>query len=136
MGSSSSSAALAGASVIAADGLGHFGATTSGEDGSFAIDDLPPVSIYDVSAALHGYFDVTVEGVDPGAEGVVIVLPRNFARIAGRLIPLGDGVVLSDVRVVATNTAMSAGYRWRLGRATVYIQLLTRMKGAQYPGCR
>jgi len=99
------STALAGAAVTASDGLGHFGSSTADEDGSFAIDALPPLSSYGVSAVLSGYFDVTIGGVVPGAEDVTIALPRNFARISGRLIPSGDGVVFGDMSVVATNTA-------------------------------
>jgi hypothetical protein len=99
------STALAGAAVTASDGLGHFGSSTTGEDGSFAIDALPPTSNYDVRAVLAGYFDETVEGVTPGTEDLVIALPRNFARLSGRLIPSGEGVVFDELSVVATNTA-------------------------------
>lgn len=101
--------ALAGAGVTASDGLGHFGAATSNEGGAFEIDGLPPLEDYDLTVTLYGYTPATVEGVHPGTEGLAVELTRNFARISGRLIPLGDGVTLADVAVVATSTAYAGG---------------------------
>ena len=98
---------LAGASVTADNGLGHFGTTTSGVDGSFTIDELAEIGVYDVTASLYGYFDAVAYAVEPGGEALTVEMPRNFARLAGTLTPQGAGVELGETQVVATNIAFA-----------------------------
>ncbi len=98
---------LGGVTVTADNGLGHFGMTTSGADGSFAIDELAEIGVYDVTAALYGYFDAVAYNVEPGGETLTLDMPRNFARLVGTLTPQGDGVELGETVVVATNIAFA-----------------------------
>ena len=96
---------LGGVSVTADNGLGHFGTTTSAADGSFTIDELAEIGVYDLTASLYGYFDAVAHEVEPGGEALMLQMPRNFARLAGTLTPQGDGVELGETQVVATNIA-------------------------------
>jgi len=98
---------LSGVSVTADNGLGHFGTTTSTEDGSFTIDELAEIGVYDVTASLYGYFDAVAYDVEPGGEALTLDMPRNFARLAGTLTPHGDGVELGETQIVATNIAFA-----------------------------
>jgi hypothetical protein len=104
---------LEGATVDAENGLGHFGSATSEADGAFTMTALAHVGLYSVSARLYGYRSVVVEGVEPGTQGLGIELPRNFARIAGRVIPDDSDVPIGDLEVVATSTSFGG-----LNRAT------------------
>jgi hypothetical protein len=98
---------LSGVSVTADNGLGHFGTTTSAEDGSFTIDELAEIGVYDVTASLYGYFDAVAYDVESGGEALTLDMPRNFARLAGTLSPRGDGVELGETQIVATNIAFA-----------------------------
>lgn len=120
---------LEGATVGAESGLGHFGTTTSGADGSFAIPALAPVGLYSVSARLYGYMSVTVQGVTPGAEGLDVELPRNFARVAGRIIPHTPDLTMEDMEVVATSMSFGG-----LSRATAPDRLGTYEIAEVRPG--
>jgi len=98
---------LAGASVTADNGLGHFGTTTSGVDGSFTIGELAEIGTYDVSASLYGYSDALAYGVAPGGDALTLQMPRNFARLIGTLTPQGAGVELGETVIAATNIAFA-----------------------------
>jgi hypothetical protein len=104
---------LEGASIDAENGLGHFGSAMSGADGSFTIPALAPAGLYSVSARLYGYRSVVVEGVAPTTQGLAIELPRNFARIAGRIVPDGPDLPIGEIEIVATSTSFGG-----LSRAT------------------
>ena len=98
---------LPGASVTADNGLGHFGTTTSGADGSFTIDGLAEIGAYDMSASLYGYFDALAYDVEPGGDALTLEMPRNFARLIGTLTPQGAGVELGETVIAATNIAFA-----------------------------
>ncbi len=100
---------LAGASVTADNGLGHFGEAATNEDGTFTITGLADVGAYDVAASLYGYHSSVVNDVALDGPPVELVLPRNFARLTGTLTPQGAGADLAETQVVATNIAY-AGY--------------------------
>jgi len=99
---------LAGARVTADDGSGHSGSASTGEDGSFLIEDLPPVGLYSVEAELYGYHPGAADSVSPVAGTVDFALGRNFARLEGHLTALGE-LSVDEVSIVATNTSY-AGY--------------------------
>jgi hypothetical protein len=98
---------LAGATVEADDGLGHFGATTTGEDGSFAIANLPSGRPFGLSARLYGYHPVEVSGVDPDTLGLALRLPRNFARVLGVVSAADPDVAMEEIEIVATSAAFA-----------------------------
>ena len=102
---------LAGASVVADNGLGHFGTATTAADGSFEIEALAEIGTYDVTVSLYGYHDAVAAAVEPGGEPLDLAMPRNFARLAGTLTPDGAGVELGETQVAATNITFAGHSR-------------------------
>jgi hypothetical protein len=102
---------LAGAAVTADDGLGHFGAATTGESGSFEIAGLPSGRPFRVSSSLYGYHAVEISGVDPAAPGLEVRLPRNFARVVGAVSTASPDISMADLAVVATSTAFGGQHQ-------------------------
>jgi hypothetical protein len=93
---------LLGATVTAGDGAGSFRQTLTDQDGAFTLSELSPESVYEVECARSGYFVTLVQNVVPGDE-LELSLARNFGTISGTITPVGLGVSLADLQIVATS---------------------------------
>ncbi|MBD3368382.1 MAG: hypothetical protein GF405_09480 [Candidatus Eisenbacteria bacterium] len=103
-----SSEPIQGATVAVDHGAGYSGVASTGEDGTFVIAGLPPVSGYTATARAYGYHDAVADSISAAAGTIDLELARNFARLEGHLTALGD-VDVTDISIVATNTSY-AGY--------------------------
>jgi hypothetical protein len=102
---------LAGASVTAEDGAGHFGAAATDEEGAFLIAGLYPAVTYDVRAALVGYHTASLSGVIPDEAPVSLSLDRDFGTLTGFVTFADPELSLADIAIVATSTSYGGGSR-------------------------
>ncbi len=102
---------LEGATIEADDGSGHFGSAMTAEDGTFTIDGLIPLALYDVSASRYGYEPAFAGSVACGSSALAMSLDRNFARVTGSLTVLGESISIEEIEIAATSTSYAGDTR-------------------------